>query len=921
MHLLKAKYEHASVLLLFVLISLFLLWGTLFSSSYIGFNHDWAFPMQNGSLKIFCSESLFVWNEANTGSAIVYPAENLLRYSLFPFSILGLSGLVLIKAILLLVFTFSGYFMYSLLRNSFKLSYLPSLVSGFFYITTPVIFNKIAAGQIPYVIAYGLSPIILAFFIKYATTYETKNLIIASLLLAFATIQVQFAIMLTLLFFLYAILIAKMKIGMLIKTFSFMILLVSLVHMFWLLPGLISSSFGETLQGASSIENLQTWGTSFVNAFRMVGYRSPHFEIALSNFSYRYVWDIASLAIVFFSFGSLLIKKSRITLFFAGISLVTLIFTTVTGPFATVVFFLYSLFPIFNVFREVYHLAFLIAFSYSIMLAFFVQAIINSKKLRSYLKIVFVIVMLGVVIMNDPFIYSGNFSGQVQQYQLNDQNLSIINGYLRTDGDYRVLYLPMIQPFKYDNLTYNGIDPVIAYSTKPTIGNYIDSDFLTQIAVEFHLPSSNLTNILSILSVKYVFFRDDLQSMLPLYLNEGQLPIDNGYYNISSIWTNDNILKTLSNQQNLELLTNTENLIAFEDEDFLPHIYSATIPIAVDGNTDQLFTLLTSSAINNMDNKAIFLSEQLNQEQWQFIKNNNNTCFAEEKTTNVQSYNGLEKPFNWATMPNDAIEMRYYSGWKSVIRTDGKNNKDSLSFSSPNITPYIFPTFSENSWNALDSTLIYIKTGMESFVIDGILENGKSLNDIAGIWWQADWMGMGTKPTQYPVVIPPNQQAIIQSNHIINDNVTIQSIEVPDLSQDQAKSTESPTITYQKIDPTRYEVKIVNATMPFFMVFDENYHSGWQASVEDKLVGDENHFIVNGFANCWYINKKGTFTITLKFWPQNLFYAGSAISLTALILCAVYLSKDKIKTVYKRYIKKTKPPLHLTIRRQRKNLY
>jgi len=886
--------------LFFFLLSLIVLRGIIFSSSFLGFNHDWAFPMTNSSLKIFCSESLFVWNDGNAGSSVVYPAENLLRYSLFPFSILGLSGLVLIKAIFLLVFTFGGYFMYSLLRNSFKLSYFPSLISGFFYATTPVIFNKVAAGHIPYIIAYALSPLILAFFIKYTTTHETKNLIITSLLLSFATISIQFAIMLAILFFLYAILITKMKVGMLIKTFSFMILLVSLVHMFWLLPGLTSASFTETLQGASSIENLQTWGTSFINAFRMVGYRSPHFEIALNNFSYRYLWDIASLAIVFFSFGSLLIKKSRITLFFAGISLVTLIFTTVTGPFATVVFFLYSLFPIFNVFREVYHLAFLIAFSYSIMLAFFVQAIINSKKLRSYLKITLVIVMISVVIMNDPFIYSGDFSGQVQQYQLNDQNLSIINGYLKTDGDYRVLYLPMIQPFKYDNLTYNGIDPDIAYSPKPTIGNYINSGFLNRIAIEFHLPSSNLTNILNILSVKYVFFRNDLQSMLPSYLNEGQLPIDNGYYDISPIWTNDNILKTLSNQQNLELLTNTENLSVFENKDFLPHIYPATIPIAVDGNTDELFTLLTSSAINNMNNKAIFLSEQLNQEQWQFIKNNNNTCFAEEKITNVQSYNGSEKPFNWTTMPNDTIEMRYYSGFKSVIRTNGKNNEDSLSFSSPNITPYTFPTFSKNSWNAFDSTLIYIKTGEKSFRTDQILENGKPLNDIAGIWWQTGWMDMGTKPIQYPIAIPPNQQAIIKSNHIINDNVTIQSPEVTNLLPDQAKSAESPTITYQKMNPTKYEVKIANATEPFFLVFGENYDSGWQASVGDKPVGDKNHFIVNGYANCWYINKTSTFTITLEFWPQKLFYAGAAISITTLILCALYVSKDKIKLMFQK---------------------
>jgi SAM-dependent methyltransferase len=918
--------------LFFLILSTIILRDIFFSSSFIGFNHDWDFPMTNVSLKNFCIRSLFVWSDGNAGYPFVYPAENLYRYLLFPLSFLELSGLIVIQLILLLVFTFGGYFMYSLLRNSFKLSYFPSLISGFFYATTPVIFNKVAAGHIPYIIAYALSPLILAFFIKYTTTRETKNLIITSLLLAFATIQIQFAIMLTLLFFLYAILIAKMKIGTLIKTFSFMILLVSLVHMFWLLPSLNSASFLETLQGASSIENLRTWGTSFINAFRMVGYRSPHFEIALSNFSYKYLWDIASLAIVFFSFGSLLIKKSRINLFFAGISLITLIFTTVAAPFSTIVYFLYSAFPIFNVFREVYHLAFLIAFSYSIMLAFFLQAISKSKKLKTRLKGVTMIVIFGIVIMNNPFIYSGDFSGQVQKYQLDDQSLSIINGYIQSDGDYRVLYMPLLLPFKYDDLTYHGIDPMIAYSQKSTVGNYVNSDFLNRIAIAFYLPSSNLTNILSILSVKYAFFRNNLQSMLPLYLNEGRLPIGNGSYDIRPIWTNDNLLQTLTNQQNLDLLRVTENLSIFETKGFLPHIYTATIPIAVEGSTDKLFTLLLSSPIDNLDSKAIFLSEQLNPEQWELVKNNNETISIDEKIITTQPYSDQAKPFNWTTMPNDTIEIRYYDGWKSVIRTDGQENETSLSFASLDACPYEFPSLNASGWDALDSTLIYIKNSNQAIRIDQIFENGEPLTNIIGIWWETDWQGMGTKTVNYPIVIPPNQRAIIQVGDITNGTVTFQSLTSTTLSSNQIDSDKKPEITYKKVNPTRYEVKIENASDPFFIVFNENYSPQWNAYGQDEIaefsevtvnypnlhvaevnheeqftpqdasylfkrsLDEKNHFSANGYANAWYIdpaqidkNEDGSFAITIYFLPQSYFYLGLVISTLTLAVCLGYL--------------------------------
>jgi len=860
--------------------------------------------MTKDSLNIFCSRSIFLWNSENAGYNSAYPAENLLRYLLFPFSFLGLSGLFVIKLILLFTFTFGGYFMYSLLKKYFKLNYVPSLISGLFYITTPVIFNKVAAGHVPYIIAYALSPLIMSYFIKYTNELKTKHLIITSLLLAFATIQIQFAIMLTLLLFFYAILIARIKARVLIKTFLFIIIIVSLIHSFWLLPASLNfSSFSATIKGASSVSDLQTWGTSLTNAFRMIGYRSPHFETALANYSYKYVWDIFSFLLVIFSFGSLLISKRGIPLFFSVVSIVTLVFTTVSGPFGILVYYLYSLFPIFNVFREVYHLAFLIGFSYSIMLAFFLQTILNSKRLVSYLKITMVIVMVVAVIMNDPFIYSGDFSGQVQKYQLNDQNLSIINGYLKSDGDYRVLYLPMFLPFKYDNLTYYGIDPIIAYSPKPTIGNYVDSDFLRRVALDCYLPSSNLTNILKLLSVKYVFFRNDFQSMLPSYLDEGKLPIGNGYYDIRPIWTNDNLFKTLANQQNLDLSNTTENLSVFENKDFLPHIYPATIPIAIDGNADELFTLLLSSAIGNLENKAIFLSEQLNQEQWQFVKNNDKTLFADERIINVQSYNGSEKPFNWTTMPNGTMEMRYYSGWKSVIRTDGQENEQILSFPSLAAAPYIFPSVSASGWNALDSTLIYIKTGEKPFRIDQIFENGEPLTNIIGIWWETDWQGMGTKPVNYPVVIPPNQRAIIQAGHIINGNVTFQSLDLTTSSPNQIKSDKTPEITFKKVNPTKYEVKIENASQPFFLVFSESYDQNWVANVEGQPISNEYHYTANGYANSWYVNKTGTYTVTLEFWPQNLFYIGSAISITTLILSILYISKNKIKTIYKRYIK------------------
>ncbi|PIX32246.1 hypothetical protein COZ60_00135 [Candidatus Bathyarchaeota archaeon CG_4_8_14_3_um_filter_42_8] len=53
--------------------------------------------------------------------------------------------------------------------------------------------------------------------------------------------------------------------------------------------------------------------------------------------------------------------------------------------------------------------------------------------------------------------------------------------------------------------------------------------------------------------------------------------------------------------------------------------------------------------------------------------------------------------------------------------------------------------------------------------------------------------------------------------------------------------------------------------------------------------------MANGYANAWYINKTGTYTITLEFWPQKLFYIGCAISLTAFHACTAYLAYSYAK--------------------------
>jgi len=167
------------------------------------------------------------------------------------------------------------------------------------------------------------------------------------------------------------------------------------------------------------------------------------------------------------------------------------------------------------------------------------------------------------------------------------------------------------------------------------------------------------------------------------------------------------------------------------------------------------------------------------------------------------------------------------------------------------------------------------------------------------------------------------------------------------LEQNQGKiiphfnSTTRPTIFFQKINPTKYEVKVENAHEPFWLTFSQSFHPGWQAYITtnpfncnpianyssvnvtecqhksmffelgdltrvfDRPIPEKNHFVVNSYANGWYIDPQALstgddFTITIYFKPQSYFYISLIVSGLTFIVCTSYLFWDW----WKRFSKK-----------------
>jgi arabinofuranan 3-O-arabinosyltransferase len=139
-----------------------------------------------------------------------------------------------------------------------------------------------------------------------------------------------------------------------------------------------------------------------------------------------------------------------------------------------------------------------------------------------------------------------------------------------------------------------------------------------------------------------------------------------------------------------------------------------------------------------------------------------------------------------------------------------------------------------------------------------------------------------------------------------------------------------PILTFQGVNPTKYEITVENATAPFFIVFSESYDPQWKAYVSNNVadlnrvvasypnvnvkeaddgitfapqdisylfsssISEQYHFMVNGYANAWYINpqqfnNETNFTITLYYLPQSYDYLGLSVTGITLAICAGYL--------------------------------
>jgi hypothetical protein len=122
----------------------------------------------------------------------------------------------------------------------------------------------------------------------------------------------------------------------------------------------------------------------------------------------------------------------------------------------------------------------------------------------------------------------------------------------------------------------------------------------------------------------------------------------------------------------------------------------------------------------------------------------------------------------------------------------------------------------------------------------------------------------------------------------------------------------APRISFEEKDPTTWIVHIVNASTPFILTFNEGYDIGWKAFYGDTSwlgtlyhlqIPDNYHFQANAYGNAWYIDRTGSFSVTLFFGPQTLLSFGIIISMLAISLSLIFMIRKPIKIFATRVIR------------------
>lgn len=110
--------------------------------------------------------------------------------------------------------------------------------------------------------------------------------------------------------------------------------------------------------------------------------------------------------------------------------------------------------------------------------------------------------------------------------------------------------------------------------------------------------------------------------------------------------------------------------------------------------------------------------------------------------------------------------------------------------------------------------------------------------------------------------------------------------------------SQKPTIKFVKNNQSEYTVSVINANSPYFLVLSQSFHPLWTAQFSDTKEEIKTHNLVNSYANAWYINRPGTYTVKIVFSAEKYLFIGKIVSFTSIIISILFFTVILIRKKY-----------------------
>jgi len=603
------RFDYLVALLAYFIIALIILNSVLVLPGTIGFFHDWfigPYPEMN---KLWASDGLYKWN-SQIGNKI-YDSDWIIRFILLPFSFLG--GEVLSKGLLIFSITLSGFAAFSLTR-SIKLSWYVCFAAGVIYIFSPIIFTKIIAGHVYYLIAYALAPLVIECFLKGKQKNNYRYYVTSGLLLSIGVIQEQFLVMVFLILLVFSLVdiqrIKKNLIGVLI------IFSVTLIVTFS--PIVLPQIFVKFTGIPFNIMQLLSYGafttsSDLAESFRMLGYEVQPYsylnlgtpkDLFASNagiipswiFYLDFLLPIAAFSVLFW-------RRDKLTISLSVIALVGLyLMKGGNPPFSD--FFTFLFLHGLYIFRELWHVAFLYGFTTTFLISLLLEKI-QHFKLNHLLKGSISLVLVCVIVVSNGYpLLLGNFAGYVQTFEFPNEYHNLYNK-ITSDPKTNVLTLPYLNPVRFDGLKLEGVDPFITHTPTMIFPSVIGARESSTAGLSMWLLSTidenktdNLGKILSGFGIKYLVLRKDFVSNYAEHTPMIAIP------NFKEKWHTP-IEPIIDSQTDMKIIETNPHYKIYQNENDAAKIFAPVTSVGGLSNYDYLLLL---SNYTSLDKVALYPS-------------------------------------------------------------------------------------------------------------------------------------------------------------------------------------------------------------------------------------------------------------------------------------------------------------------------